>query len=109
MRKPTTFRLKESTYTLLDTLARQEDLSRTAMFELLVREEAKRRHLAIPLTPRQRAALDSDPHVGAALERLGTNESYVFADPDGGPGTIFFTPAGDEAPVHDQRLAELEG
>ncbi|EFO80938.1 hypothetical protein OSCT_1169 [Oscillochloris trichoides DG-6] len=109
MRKPTTFRLKESTYTLLDTLAQQEDLSRTAMLELLVKEEAKRRHLAIPLTPSQRAALDADDQVAAALARLDTEESYVHADPDGGPGVIPFVPDAAARPVDSQRLAELEG
>jgi hypothetical protein len=48
MRKSVTFRLKETTRQLLDAQARQEDLSRTAMIELLVKEGAKQRGIEIP-------------------------------------------------------------
>jgi hypothetical protein len=48
MRKPTTFRLKDSTRSLLDTMAAMEDVSRTAMLELVVKEAAQRREIDTP-------------------------------------------------------------
>jgi uncharacterized protein (DUF1778 family) len=48
MRKPTTFRLKESIRSLLDTMAAMEDVSRTAMLEAIVKEAAKQRKIDLP-------------------------------------------------------------
>ena len=48
MRKSVTFRLKETTRELLDVMSTLEDLSRTAMIELLVKEGAKQRAIEFP-------------------------------------------------------------
>lgn len=63
-----------------------------------------------PLTPAQRAALDADPGVQAALARLDADEEYVLAGPDGSPGDDMPAPkpGTTERPVDEQRLAELE-
>jgi hypothetical protein len=62
-----------------------------------------------PLTPAQRAALDADPGVQAALARLDADKEYVLAGPDGGPGDAMpaSEPGISERPVDEQRLAEL--
>lgn len=48
MRKPATFRLSESTRVLLDRMADMEDVTRTAMLEVAVKEAAQRRKIATP-------------------------------------------------------------
>lgn len=62
-----------------------------------------------PLSPAQRAALDSDPSVHAAIARLADDEEYVLADADGGPGSVplVIEPGIDERPVDERRLAVL--
>ncbi len=62
-----------------------------------------------PLTPEQRAALDADPSVQAALARLDDDEEYFLADEDGGPSGVRLElePGAEERPVDDQRLTEL--
>ncbi|MFP4437211.1 MAG: hypothetical protein ACLFVO_08180 [Chloroflexaceae bacterium] len=62
-----------------------------------------------PLNPAQRAALDADPGVQAALARLDADEEYVLAGPDGSPGDAMLEPkpGTTERPVDEQRLAEL--
>ncbi|RRR69702.1 MAG: hypothetical protein EI684_14925 [Candidatus Viridilinea halotolerans] len=57
----------------------------------------------------QRANLDNDPSVQAALARLGDNESYVLADADGEPSdiSIHLDSSVVERPVDAKRLAEL--
>jgi hypothetical protein len=110
MRQSSTFRLNESTLFILDTIAQQESLTRTAIVERIVREEAIRRNLAVPLTAQQRADLDADPWWQAGLARLAAGEDgpYYLAGPDGMPTDEIFVPSGNETPVDDRRLAELE-
>jgi hypothetical protein len=111
MRQSTTFRLSEATLFILDTIALQESDNRTAIFERIVREEAARRQLAVPLTAEQRAELDADPVIQAALARLiaGEDGPYYLAGPDGLPTDELYVPSGDETPVDERRLAELWG
>lgn len=62
-----------------------------------------------PLSPAQRATLDADPGVQAALVRLDDDEDYLLAGPDGGPSDIFLAlePGTAERPVNEERLTEL--
>jgi hypothetical protein len=63
MRKSITFRLKETTRQLLDAQAKQEDLSRTAMLELLVKEGAKQRGIELSRKDAHDGVATSPPEI----------------------------------------------
>jgi hypothetical protein len=60
------------------------------------------------LSPGERAALDADPGVRAALARLAAgDEVYLLAGPDGGPSDEPLEATGDECEVGPEDLTRL--
>lgn len=60
------------------------------------------------LSPADRAALDDNPVVQAALARLATSdEVYLLTGSDGGPSDELLEPTGDERPVGPGELERL--
>ena len=60
------------------------------------------------LSPAERAALDADPAIQAALTRLASgDEAYLLAGPDGGPSDEPLEPTGDECEVGPDDLTRL--
>lgn len=60
------------------------------------------------LSPAERAALDADPGVRAALARLAADdEVHLLAGPDGGPSDKPLEATGDECEVGPEDLTRL--